>query len=61
MSYNVKSIQKKAPDYDLITGKILKDLRAITNLQCHSTNQIFPLSVDTGTNHNDCKTRKEPE
>jgi len=25
-----------------------------TNLQCHTTNRMFPLSKESGTNHNDC-------
>jgi hypothetical protein len=58
---------EKAPGYDLITGKILKELSQKrsqtnnTNLQCHTTNRISPFSMESGTNHNDCKTRKEPK
>jgi hypothetical protein len=59
--------QKKAPVYDLITGKILKEVSpkrsqsSNTNLQCHTTNRIFPLSVESGTNHNYCKNQERTQ
>ena len=29
-----------------------------TNLQCHTTNRMFPLSMESGSNHNDCKNQE---
>jgi hypothetical protein len=55
-----KTHSSKAPGYDLITGKILQELskKSTTsdnaNLQCHTPNRIFPMSLEGGTGYNDC-------
>jgi len=54
MSYNIKSIQKNAPGYDLITGKILKErsqkgLRAITQIyNAVLQNEYTPCQLKVG-------------
>jgi hypothetical protein len=65
MQYKINP--KKDLVCDLIKGKIPKELSQKgsqsnnTNLKLHTTNRISLLSMESGTNHNDCKTRKEPE
>jgi len=57
---------KKPPGYDLITGKVFQELshkalRAITQIQRHTTNRILSLSVESRTNHYDRKTGKQTQ
>lgn len=53
----------KAPDYDLITGKLLKELphkvvRHITIIYNANVTELFPDPIESRTNYFNPKTRK---